>query len=110
MSKRTTAAILAFLLGGIGVHKFYQGKIGIGLIYLLFCWTFIPAIAAMIEFIIYLTITDEQYELRYHSKVTSEQMSRVEKELQELKEEKVKQEMENLRQEVENLKKKNKKK
>lgn len=44
--------ILTFFLGGIGVHKFYSGKIGLGILYLVFCWTYIPAIAAIIEFII----------------------------------------------------------
>ena len=44
--------LLAFFLGGIGVHKFYAGQIGTGIIYILFCWTFIPSIIAFIEFII----------------------------------------------------------
>jgi TM2 domain-containing membrane protein YozV len=44
--------ILAFFLGGIGVHKFYAGKISSGILYLIFCWTFIPACIAFIEFII----------------------------------------------------------
>lgn len=44
--------LLAFFLGSIGVHKFYAGKIAAGVLYLLFCWTFIPAIIAFIEFII----------------------------------------------------------
>lgn len=29
------AIILCFLLGGYGIHKFYLGKIGLGIIYLL---------------------------------------------------------------------------
>ncbi len=41
--------LLAVLLGDIGAHKFYCGKIGIGLLYLAFCWTIIPAIAGLIE-------------------------------------------------------------
>ena len=41
--------VLALLLGGIGAHKFYAGKIGTGICYLLFCWTAIPAIIALIE-------------------------------------------------------------
>ena len=47
--------ILAFFLGGIGVHKFYARKIGTGIVYFLFCWTFIPSFIAFIEFIIALT-------------------------------------------------------
>lgn len=47
--------ILAFFLGGIGVHKFYAGKTGAGVLHLIFCWTFIPAIIALIDFIVGLT-------------------------------------------------------
>ena len=44
--------LLCFFLGGIGAHKFYAGKVGLGVVYLLFCWTFIPGFVALIEFII----------------------------------------------------------
>lgn len=47
--------ILAFFLGGFGIHKFYAGKTGAGVTMLLFCWTFIPAIIALIDFIVGLT-------------------------------------------------------
>ena len=61
VKSRTTAAILAFLLGGVGAHKFYLGQTGIGFVYLLFFWTFIPAILAFIEFVIYLTQDDATF-------------------------------------------------
>ncbi len=44
--------LLALFLGGIGVHKFYARKIGLGLAYLLFCWTCIPALLALVDLII----------------------------------------------------------
>lgn len=50
-------ALFAFFLGGFGAHKFYAGKIVWGIVYLLFCWTLIPGIVALIEFIIALTKT-----------------------------------------------------
>lgn len=62
---RIAAALLAFFLGGFGVHKFYLGKIGQGFLYLIFFWTFIPAIVAFIEFIIYLCDSDENFSRKY---------------------------------------------
>jgi TM2 domain-containing membrane protein YozV len=62
---RVAAILLAFFLGGIGVHKFYLGRIGWGIIYLLFCWTLIPAFIAFIEFIIYICMSDEQFAVKY---------------------------------------------
>jgi TM2 domain-containing membrane protein YozV len=62
---KIAAALLAFFLGGLGVHKFYLGQIGLGFIYLLFFWTFIPAIIAFVEFIIYLTMSDEAFNNKY---------------------------------------------
>lgn len=44
--------LLAFFLGGIGIHKFYGGKIGTGILYMVFCWTGIPVIIALVEFVI----------------------------------------------------------
>lgn len=43
--------IICLLLGGIGIHSFYAGKIGQGVCMLLFCWTWIPAIIALVQLI-----------------------------------------------------------
>jgi len=66
IKSKIAAGILAILLGGIGVHKFYLGKIGMGILYLLFCWTGIPAIVGFIEGIIYLCSNDENFQLKHH--------------------------------------------
>jgi TM2 domain-containing membrane protein YozV len=63
---RIIAGLLAvFFIGGIGAHKFYMGRAGAGLLYLLFCWTFIPFTIAIWEGIIYLLMTDEAFEEKY---------------------------------------------
>ena len=62
---RVAAALFAFFLGSFGAHKFYLGRIGQGVLYLLFSWTLIPAILGFIEGIIYLTKSDEQFAAEY---------------------------------------------
>ena len=53
--------MLALLLGGIGIHKFYIGAWGWGIVYLLFCLTYIPALMALAEGIRYLVLTPENF-------------------------------------------------
>lgn len=65
IKSKTTAGILAILLGGLGAHKFYLGKPLQGLLYLIFIWTCIPAILGLIEGIIYLTKSDYEFAQKY---------------------------------------------
>lgn len=52
--------LLAIFLGGIGIHKFYAGKTGVGLIYLIFSWTFIPMILSLFSVIAVLGIPSDE--------------------------------------------------
>jgi hypothetical protein len=61
---RVMAIILALFLGGIGIHKLYLG-VGRWWLYLLFCWTFIPVIVALIELIQYAMMSDEAFHAKY---------------------------------------------
>ncbi len=61
---RMTAGILALLLGGFGIHKFYMGKNLLGVLYLIFFWTVIPAIIGFIEGLMYLFESDEAFARR----------------------------------------------
>ena len=58
---KVTAGLLALFLGGFGTHKFYLGKTGMGILYLVFCWTYIPSVLALIEAISYFTKSDAQW-------------------------------------------------
>jgi TM2 domain-containing membrane protein YozV len=49
------------------VHKFYLGQAGLGILYLVFFWTLIPAIVAFVEGIIYLTMSDADFDAKYNN-------------------------------------------
>jgi TM2 domain-containing membrane protein YozV/ribosomal protein L40E len=62
---KIAAALFAIFLGGLGIHKFYLGQIGWGILYLIFCWTFIPAFVGLIEGIVYLSMSDSAFAAKY---------------------------------------------
>jgi TM2 domain-containing membrane protein YozV len=62
---KTTAGLLALFFGGIGVHKFYLGQGGMGVLYLIFCWTLIPALVAFIEALVLFGMNDVAFATKY---------------------------------------------
>lgn len=66
---RVAAVLFAFLLGSIGIHLFYLNKPLRGIIYLLFAFTGITFIFALIDFIIYLTASKEYFEQHYKVRI-----------------------------------------
>jgi TM2 domain-containing membrane protein YozV len=49
----------------LGIHKFYLNDTNARFLYLCFSWTGIPEIIGLIEGIIYLTTSDEEFQERY---------------------------------------------
>lgn len=68
LKSRVVAGILGILLGSLGIHKFYLGKVGMGILYLIFSWTGIPGIIGLIEGILYLVKSDEEFQAKYVNK------------------------------------------
>lgn len=64
---KVAAGVLALFLGGIGIHKFYLGRIGQGIIYLLLSWTFLPMIIAFFEGIYYFGMDESTFCKKYGS-------------------------------------------
>ena len=69
---KTTAGLLGIFLGGLGVHKFYLGYTTAGIIMLVVTlvvcfFVFLPimAVIGLVEGIIYLTKTDEEFQEIY---------------------------------------------
>ena len=69
IKSKIVAGVLALLLGGLGIHKFYLGQSGKGIVYLLLCWTYIPGILALIEGITILCSNDENFQIKYRCRL-----------------------------------------
>jgi len=57
--------VITFFLGGVGGHKFYLRKYLQGMLYLLFCWTTIPSLIALVEFILYACKSEPELQQAY---------------------------------------------
>lgn len=65
MKSKIAAGLFALFLGGFGIHQFYLGSIGRGLLFLLLSWTAIPAFIAFVQAILYLVASDEEFNQKY---------------------------------------------
>lgn len=66
---RFVAAILAFLLGPLGIHRFYLGRVGTGIVMLLLSVTVVGLLLtvpwALIDMIRFLVMSDRDFAERY---------------------------------------------
>jgi len=66
--KYWNAIILAIIGGAIGLQEFYVGRTVLGIFAVLFCWTCIPAIVALVEAIIWLFEGEESFDNKFNKK------------------------------------------
>ncbi len=69
IKNKIVAGLLALFFGGIGIHEFYLGRSGKGVMMLLFCWTGIPAMVAFFQAIIILASNDENFQIKYKCRI-----------------------------------------
>lgn len=69
VKSKVAAGLLGFFLGGFGAHKFYLGKVGMGILYLLFSWTMIPTFVGIVEGIICLCSDDISFQIKNHVRI-----------------------------------------
>ena len=66
LKRKLIAGGLGVLFGGLGAHKFYLGKTGWGVLYLLFSWTGIPFIVGFIEGVRYIFMSSDDFYRKYY--------------------------------------------
>ena len=62
---KTTAAILAIILGGLGIHHFYLGNTTMGIIYIVLSCVGVGPILGLVDGILYLTKPDDVFQRNY---------------------------------------------
>lgn len=60
--------MFALFLGGLGIHRFYLGQNGKGILYLIFFWTFIPALIALFDFFVFIFMSEDRFNYKYNLK------------------------------------------
>lgn len=63
--RRLRVILLAFFFSSFGVHKFYLKRPRQGMLYLMFCWTLVPALIGIAESFYYLSLSNEAFESKY---------------------------------------------
>lgn len=64
MKDKNVAGILALFFGWLGIHRFYLGQIGLGIVYLFFFW--ISWIIALIDAIALFAMDDYEFNRKYN--------------------------------------------
>ncbi len=60
-----------------GLHRFYLGQVGKGILSILFLWTFVPTLIGVIDFLYFLVIGEAKFDAKYNKqKNTDSQISR----------------------------------
>lgn len=78
---KTIAALLAFFLGWLGIHKFYLGENFAGVLYLIFSWTFIPSLIAIFDFLGLLMMSNQAFNAKYNAGILPEGNTRTAKDV-----------------------------
>jgi TM2 domain-containing membrane protein YozV len=72
IKSQSVATVLAAFVGGIGIHRFYLRSPITGIFYILFCWTGIPGLIALIETLVYAFMSQQSWARKYNNGVISE--------------------------------------
>jgi len=64
MKDKNVAALLALFGGGLGIHRFYLGQVGMGILYIFLFW--ISWIVGVIDFFVFLAMDQREFDFKYN--------------------------------------------
>lgn len=67
MKNRTTAGLFALFLGWAGIHRFYLGQTGLGILYFFLMFFGVSLILGLIDAIVFFTMDDNEFNRKYNS-------------------------------------------
>ena len=66
--QKVVAGILGILLGGLGIHHFYLGSMGAGIVCLLLSCVGVGPILGLVEGILLLVMPDAEFDAKYNAR------------------------------------------
>lgn len=66
MKDKNVAGILALFLGWVGIHRFYLGQVGLGILYAVFFWFPVFWLIALIDAIVLFSMDKDVFDVKYN--------------------------------------------
>ena len=80
MKDKNVAGILALFFGWLGIHRFYLGQIGLGILYMFFFW--VSWIIALIDAIAFFAMDKVEFDEKYNLEMLHQRQNRYDKRTQ----------------------------
>ena len=80
MKSKTTAVLLCFFLGGLGIHRFYLGQIGYGILYIFTLGGFF-GLLPLIDFFVWILSSKESFDDKYNTHFIARESLNTQKEI-----------------------------
>lgn len=64
MKDKNLAGILALFFGWLGIHRFYLGQVGLGILYIMFFW--ISWMFSLVDAIIFFSMDKDDFDIKYN--------------------------------------------
>lgn len=84
MKDKNVAGILALFFGWLGIHRFYLGQIGLGILYMFFFW--VSWIIALIDAIAFFAMDKVEFDEKYNREMFQQRQTRYDRRTQDRRE------------------------